>query len=95
MLFFFTEHQVGVLPLMEGVLDDIMTAQSFIENYFCSLTDKQKEKDVLDHTGQEHKVKETSVFHFSGSQKVVRFTKNILQPNNRCLEMLNQLLFYW
>lgn len=80
-MLFFTEHQVGVLPVTEGVLDDIMTAPSFIEYYFCLLTDKQNERDVLD--------------HFSGSLKVVRFTKIILQPNNRCLEMLNQLLFYW
>lgn len=58
----------------------------FIENYFnfLLLTDKQNENDVLDHTGQEHKVKETSAFNFYGIQKEVRYTKNVLHSNNRC-----------
>lgn len=69
---------------------------AFIENYFNALllADKSNEKVVFDHSGQAHKVIETSAFHFSGSQKVVSFTKNIfIQTTDAC--MVKSAAFNW
>lgn len=59
---------------LRNVLSEIKTALMFIDNTNYSLTDKLNE-DVVDHSGQTHKAKAASVFHFSCSQQVVSFTK--------------------